>query len=136
MNKIIKVALEAKFPGLDLTNLMEVIIATGNEIVATETILGIYESPEIPETSIRYNDLCTFISFNKYKEEVKYSRPTSRKKSLYFENQEAADNCLEYDESIGKEYYYRGDWKIEKSFSVPYVEESTCSLSEWVKKSK
>ena len=136
MNKIIKVALEAKFPGLDLTSLMEIIVATGNEVVATETILGIYETPEIPETSIRYNDLCTFISFNKYKEEVKYSRPTTRKKSLYFETQEAADICSEYDETIGKDYYSRGDWKVEKLFSVPYVEENTCSLSEWVKKLK
>ena len=52
MEKIIKIALEAKFPGIDLTNLLDVLNATGNAVVATEILLGIYEEPNIPEHAL------------------------------------------------------------------------------------
>ena len=48
MEKIIRIALEAKFPGINLENLMEVLRATGNAAIAAETLLGIYEEPNIP----------------------------------------------------------------------------------------
>lgn len=132
MEKIIRIALEAKFQNVDLTNLLEVINATGNAVVATEVLLGIYEAPQIPETAIIYNDKCTFISFNKYTNEVTYSRNALRKKTLYFESQEAADACLEYDSSIGSTYL-KDDKTIEKIFNVSVTDERTCSLATWIK---
>ena len=133
MEKIIRIALEAKFQNVDLTNLLEVINATGNAVVATETLLGIYEAPQIPETAIIYNERCNFVSFNKYSNEVIYSRTVIRNKTLYFESQEAADACLEYDTSIGLTYP-KDDKLIEKIFPVFVTEERTCSLNTWMKK--
>ena len=78
MNKIIAIALESK--GFkDLDGLMEVIAATGNPEVATELLLGCYESPTIrqhPNTSRyakRLDEIAhTFCYFDKFKGTVHY----------------------------------------------------------------
>ena len=43
MEKVIKALLEAKFPKVDSNNLMTVINATANPVVATEILTGLYE---------------------------------------------------------------------------------------------
>lgn len=132
MEKIIKIVLKAKFQNVELTNLLEVINATGNAVVATETLLGIYEAPQIPETAIINNEKCTFISFNKFTNEVTYSYTVIRDKTLYFKSQEAAYACSEYDTSIGL-MYPKDDKSIEKKFPVSVTNERTCSLSTWMR---
>lgn len=132
MEKIIKLALEAKFPNVNLTNLIDVLNATGNVIVATEILLGIYEEPNIPEHALLYKTRATFISFDKYKEEVRYSTDTFTTKSLYFDSEEEANKYVEYNSSVGRTYYNRKDGDFKKEFQVPTTTSSTTSLREWM----
>lgn len=85
MNKIIKTALLNTFKDINIDALLQVIEATGNSIVATEILLGIYEQPEILEkskdTSSEQNR--TFISYDPIKDIVTYSYNEIKSKSGY-----------------------------------------------------
>ena len=137
-DKIIRIALINKYPAIDIDSLMEVINQTPNATVATETILGVYEAPEIPLTSKVYSSegLGCFKSFEKYTEKVTYEYDTTTTKTLYFETQESADACLEYDEKVGRDRYSNGTWQIKKEFKVPIIQTTTASLETWLKNSK
>lgn len=81
MEKIIRIALEARYPEIDA--LIEVVNATANPTIAAEILLGIYEEPKIPsypcERWISYNEErknIKFISFEKFKQEITYSYQT------------------------------------------------------------
>lgn len=50
MEKIIKAALAASYPELNLDALMFIINATPNPVIATEILLGVYEKPMISDT--------------------------------------------------------------------------------------
>ena len=132
MEKIIRIALEAKFPGINLENLMEVLRATGNATIAAETLLNIYEKPHIPRQSQLYKSLATFESFDKYKELVKYSVNTFETKSLYFDSEEVANECVEYDPSIGRNYYSKKDGDFKKEFQIPSKSYNTTTLKDWL----
>ena len=132
MEKIIKLALETRFPGANLVNLMDVLNATGNAVVATEILLGIYEEPNIPESALLYKTPAIFVSFDKYKGSVRYSTDTFTSKNLYFDSEEAANECVEYDTSIGRDYYHRKDGDFKKEFQVPIKTSNTTSLREWM----
>ncbi len=133
MEKIIKIALATKFPNAKLENLIDVLNATGNVIVATEILLGIYEEPNIPEHAILHKTLAIFESFDKYKDSVRYSTDTFTTKSLYFDSEEAANECVEYDTSIGRDYYHRKNGDFKKEFQVPIKTFNTTTLKEWMK---
>ena len=132
MEKIIILALETKFPNVNLKNLMDVLNATGNAVVATELLLDIYEEPKIPERALLYKTPATFVSYDKFKEEVRYSTDSYTTKNLYFDSEEVANECVEYDASIGREYYYRKDGDFKKEFKVPTKSFSTINLREWM----
>ena len=134
MEKIIKLALEAKFPNVDLTNLMDVLNATGNVVVATEMLLNIYEEPNIPKSALVCKTPANFISFNKYKREVRYSTDNFITKSLYFDSEEAANQCIEYDTSIGRNYRKDGD--VEKEFKIPSQSFGNINLVDWIEGSR
>jgi hypothetical protein len=136
MNKIIRIALANKFPGIEIEALMEVINQTPNAIIAIETLMDVYEAPDIPWTSLipQSNKLCTFVSFDKYAEKVTYTYDSYSHKTLYFFTQIAADACLEYDEAIGREYYSRGNWDVKKEFKIPNIATNSCELKLWLKK--
>ena len=136
MEKIIKIALEAKFPNVDLTNLMDILNATGNVVVAIEILLGIYEEPNIPEAALLYKTPAVFVSFDKYKGSVRYSTDTFTSKNLYFDSEEAANECVEYDTSIGRDYYHRKDGDFKKEFKVPSKSFNTTSLEDWMEGSE
>ena len=136
MEKIIKIALEAKFPGIDLTNLLDVLNATGNAVVATEVLLGIYEEPNIPEHALLYKTPATFVSFDKYKEEVRYSEDTFTTKSLYFDSEELANECVEYDPSMGRDSYHRKPGDFRKEFQISIKEFNTIDLKVWMEGSE
>jgi hypothetical protein len=89
MNKVIKVALESKFPsqkGYGIDHLLEVIGATPNPTIATEILLGIYEEPLIPHKKVIHkNDgELTFISYDKWLDKVDYSYKVIETKNAYF----------------------------------------------------
>lgn len=132
MEKIIKLALETRFPGANLVDLMDVLNATGNAIVATEILLGIYDEPSIPEHAIVYNTPATLTSFDKYKEEVRYSTDTFTTKSLYFDSEEEANKYVEYNSSVGRSYYNKKDGDFRKEFQVPITTSNTISLKDWM----
>lgn len=132
MEKIIKIALEAKFPGINLENLMEVLRATGNAAVAAETLLGIYEEPNIPKQSQLYKSLATFESFDKYKGLVKYSVDSFDTKILYFDSEEVANECVEYDPSIGRNYFSKKDGDFKKEFKIPSKSYGNTTLGDWM----
>lgn len=75
MNKIIKALLEAKFPTLNVEDLLEVIHATANPAIATEVLCGLYESPKVEgfgkDTDSEVNRV--FLSYDKYNNKVMYS---------------------------------------------------------------
>ena len=132
MEKIIRIALEAKFPGINLENLMEVLRVTGNATIAAETLLGIYEEPNIPKRALLCKSPATFESFDKYKELVKYSVNTFETKSLYFDSEEVANECVEYDPSIGRNYYSKKDGDFKKEFQIPSKSYNTTTLKDWL----
>ena len=136
MEKIVKIALEAKFPGIDLTNLLDVLNATGNAVVATEVLLGIYEEPNIPEHALLYKTPATFVSFDKYKNSVRYSEDIFTTKSLYFDSEEVANECVEYNTSIGRDYYHRKTGDFRKEFQISVKEFNTINLKEWIEGSE
>lgn len=134
MDKIIAVALEAKFPGINIYAVMDVIKATPNPVVATEMLLGIYQTPVIPEESmVERNTICKYISFDKYKEQVKYKCIRTRTRTNYFATQEEMDACTEYNENLPT---YNGNEKypFSKSFEVKEEDTSYTSLKDWQNK--
>ena len=132
MEKIIRIALEAKFPGINLENLMEVLRATGNAVIAAETLLNIYEEPNIPKRALLHKIPATFESFDKYKELVKYSIDTYETKTLYFDAEKVANNCVEYDPTIGRIIMLKKDGDFKKEFQIPNKSYNTTTLKDWL----
>lgn len=138
MNKIIRIALANKFPGIEIDALMEVINQTPSAIIAVETLMGVYEEPAISLTSTRpqsKDKVCRFISFDKYTEKVSYEYDSTENKTLYFETKEIAEESSSYELAVanktGKDYYIRGEYRAEKVFKFPCINKSTCSLEDW-----
>ena len=136
MEKIIRIALEEEFPGTDLENLMEVLRATGNVVIAAETLLNIYEEPNIPKRALLHKTPATFESFDKYKELVKYSIDTYETKTLYFDSEEVANNCVEYDPTIGRIIMLKKDGDFKKEFKIPSKSYNTTTLKDWLNASQ
>jgi hypothetical protein len=85
--KIIQELLKMKFPTVDINNLMEIIAATPNPEIATEIMCGIYIEPNIgSHTRVQHRDrgICTFISYDKWNDELKYEYQQQETKGAYF----------------------------------------------------
>jgi len=94
-DKIIKALLGAKFPGIDLDALTEIIMHTPNPDISTEVLCGLYEEPEVsPLISLSYikdhesRTNYIFISYDKYTNEVKYSYQERIQRSYWCKNDE------------------------------------------------
>jgi len=138
MNKIIRIALQNKFPGIEIEALMEVINQTPNAVIAVETLMNVYEVPDISKTSIYpqgSSKICRFKSFDKYTEKVTYEYDSTESKTLYFDTKEIAEESNSYDLAVsnktGRDYYSRDDFRAEKSFRIPCVSKLTCDLESW-----
>ena len=133
MDKIIVVALKANFPGININAVMDVINATPNPVVATETLLGIYEEPEIAyQSMVERNTVCTFVSFDKYKERVTYKYSRTNTRTNYFLTQEEMDACTEYNGSLLPTYNPNGTkYPFKKEFEVIEEETSYTNLKHW-----
>lgn len=87
MNKVTALLLSMKFPTLNTSDLMEVINATPNPVIATEIMCGIYEQPIFTEHQEKKDaeyGVLTFKSFNKWSQKVDYSYVRNITKSGYF----------------------------------------------------
>ena len=85
MLKIERALLEAKFPTINVDNLLEVVMATPNSRVAIEILCGLYESPEPIVSSVKPDKKeYHFTSYNKWSEEVTYSYQDAKTKNGYF----------------------------------------------------
>jgi hypothetical protein len=112
MLKIERALLEAKFPTINVDNLLEVVMATPNIKVAIEILCGLYESPEPIVSSVKPDKKeYHFVSYNKWTEEVNYSYQDAKTKASYFpkgtnEEDVTMENfdTLKCDESKGSEW--------------------------------
>ena len=85
MLKIERALLVARFPTIDVDNLLEVVMATPNTRVAIEILCGLYESPEPIASSVKRDKKeYHFTSYNKWTEEVAYSYQEPQTKNGYF----------------------------------------------------
>ena len=67
---------------------------------------------------------------------MRYSTDTFTTKSLYFDSEEVANQCVEYDTSIGRNYFYKKDGDFKKEFQVPIKSSGTINLKEWIEGSE
>lgn len=79
MQTLIKKALTLQFPQLDeaqIENLLSVVEATPNDVVATEILLGVFEMPEIPSPKDRTDQFeynVKFLRYDPFTQKVHYS---------------------------------------------------------------
>ena len=92
-SKITRLALSLKFNHDDIDSIMEVIKASGNETVATEILLGVYEAPEVNEIApdTKYEANKTLVSYDKFKDEVKYTYQSVKELSAWFLKEQPED---------------------------------------------
>ena len=85
--KIIQELLKMKFPTVDINSLMEIISATPNPELATEIMCGIYVEPTVgSHTRVQHKNrgVCTFISYDKWTNNLVYSYQEESTKGAYF----------------------------------------------------
>ena len=102
-SKVYKAALESKYHGVSVDDLLTVIYATPSAEVAMELMLGIYEQPELVKDVVSPNNgvKFTLIHYNMFERTVSYSYEENKKIHIYFEKGVNKDlitheNYLEY----------------------------------------
>lgn len=136
MEKIIKVALLSKFSAEALPSIMEVINATPNPLIATEILLGTYEQPELPATSMYRNTLRTIKSVDYWNNQVRYTYESAETKGIYIHKDTDSDLVTidNYEEFMidRSEYPDSAVW-----ISVPTgninTSSSSTSIDDWLK---
>jgi hypothetical protein len=93
MKTVLEVALSTKFNAEQVPAIIEILGNTPNPDIAAEIILGIYIEPVISEDSVLDNKLCTFVSYNKWDNNVAYTYNTVKKKQLYV-NKDADEDSI------------------------------------------
>ena len=83
MDQILRVALGTVFPKEKIDSVLEVINATPSPDVATLILLGIYEEPTIEDNAVINDKDCTFVSYNKWNDQVRYSYLVNDTKHIY-----------------------------------------------------
>ena len=133
MNKIIRIALSTKFSEEIIGSLENIIANTPNPEHATALLLGIYEEPEIKGLSkMICNVPRTFVSYNPWTNNVRYSYLEDKKIHIYVE--ENTDTSLINIENYKEfEVRYRSSGVKSFSFKTGEVYESTdtCDLENW-----
>jgi len=133
MNNLEKELIRMKFPNIDVNSVLEILEATGNTRVATEILCGIYQNPKVKKKIEDRGSIFTFISFNKWLDEVKYSYEVEDLKSGYFDKsinleEISLENWEDYDTG------YSSD-KVSHSLKTGVMKyrESTMSIERWNK---
>lgn len=135
MEKVIKAALTAKYPSIDISQLMEVINATPNSVIATEILLGVYEDPQIPYRQVnnkRSEGILTFVSYDKWKDVVNYSYNWVETKNDYFpKSVKKEDVNMENYQSLRCPYKENETHVISWPTGITATKKSYVNLSEW-----
>lgn len=134
-SKVYKAALESKYHGVSVNNLLSVIYATSSPEVAMEMLLDIYEQPVLEQfvKDNTNNVKLSFISYNAFEREVLYSYLQNKKVNIYI------DADVDTNEITSENYQdYKKSWdNTRKSFTVTLPEmETVCTtmnLSSWEK---
>jgi len=86
-SKVYKAALESKYHGVSVNDLLTVIYATPSAEIAMELMLGIYEHPELETDVISPNNVVKFTltHYNMFERTVSYSYEENKKIHIYFE---------------------------------------------------
>ena len=134
MENIIKVALLSKFSAESLPSIMEVINATANPTMATEILLGIYEQPEIPETTVYRDTVRTVKSVDYWLDQVHYTYEVAETKGFYIHEDTDKDQVtIENYEEFMIDRTNNAIW-----ISIPTgktsMSSSWCSIDSWLNK--
>jgi hypothetical protein len=132
MNNVEKKLIELTFPTVNVDSLMEIIVATPNATVATEILCGIYQEPEFVKDKFSPSGVArTFVLYDKWLEQIKYSYLQEEIKYEYFPpNVDKASITLEnYKELKGD---YSND-SYRHGVKTGVMEERTdwCSVRDW-----
>lgn len=137
-DKITRVALSSMYSAENVENLLMVINATPDPVIALEILLGIYEEPILPTTkasTLSTTGVLTLNSFDKMQDRVTYTYPQKNNKTRYFKTQEAADLIAVYSDNNESQYSYSDQYPIKKEFEMPdYKQSSSCTSKEWLSK--
>lgn len=120
MNKIIEVALKAKFTGIDVNPILEIINATPNPLIATEILLGVYEQPVIPKTLPDTNTEVNreVIGYDRFNNEVRYTYNRREATEVWVKKEDKESNNLpDYKSENLLRGYYASD--VCKKVSLP-----------------
>jgi hypothetical protein len=134
-SKVYKAALENRFQGVSVENLLRVIYATSNAEVAMELMLDIYEEPVIEQFVVHDTNgkKLTFMNFNAFEKEVNYSYEQNKTVHIY------VNKDVDVSEITCENYQdYKKSWNDDtKNHNVilPQMEThySSMSLSSWSK---
>lgn len=95
--------------------------------VVNEMLLGIYEHPELPKTTVRDGVVRTFEYYNPFEDEVNYSY---EKKHIRFFKSEADIEKAQTEKYLGYGHPEADDqYTIEAT--IVFIEHSWCSRSSW-----
>lgn len=131
--KVLKMAIKNSIQDINLDNLIEVLEATGNSMVATEIMLGIYDMPNIPLVTTSRNRKRTFKSYNKFANVVEFDYEEERSQTCFFRTKEEMENTVEYSSKM-KIYVSSSEeelYPFKKQLSYTYTGSSSCNLAEW-----
>jgi hypothetical protein len=85
MNNLERKLIELTFPTVNVDNIMEIIVATPNATVATEILCGVYQEPVFVKDKITSSGKAyTFVSYDKWLDQIKYSYLQEETKYCYF----------------------------------------------------
>ncbi len=84
-NPIYRLALENRFPGIDVEPMLEVAYNTDNDSIAVQMLLGIFQKPNLHEFVVDDDGkTLTMISYNPFKEMVSFKFVVNKSQSFYF----------------------------------------------------
>lgn len=135
MNNLERKLIELTFPTVNVDSLMEIIVATPNSRVATEILCGVYQEPEFVKDKLSPQGIArTFVSYDKWTEQVQYMYLQEKTEHRYFPNSvDKSTITLENFEELCCSY--NGDKTYGHRINTGVMETRTdwCSVSDWLR---
>ena len=133
MNNLERKLIELTFPTVNVDSLMEIIVATPNSRVATEILCGVYIEPVFIKDKLSPSGVArTFMSYDKWNEQVQYMYLQEEVKYAYFP--ETVDkntiNSENY-ESLQCDYNVSGAYRHGVKTGVMETRTDWCSVKDW-----
>jgi len=132
MKNLERKLIELTFPTVNVDSLMEIINATPNGRVATEILCGVYTEPVFVKDKISSSGVArTFVLYDKWLDQIKYSYLQEETKYEYFPNSVAKESItLDNYKSLRTSY---GDNTYRHAINTGVIEErgDWCSVKDW-----